>query len=139
MDEQGRRPGGLTALAVINFVLVAFGVLGAMFWAALLTNEQARTEFEAKAEVTVEDDALVVQLVVTAVMTALLLASGIGYLKQRRFLGRTIGNVYSILSIVGGVLTVAFVGFHFGAIVNLVYPVLTFVLINTTFKDDLVH
>ena len=72
---------------------------------------------------------------------ALMITSGVGYLGQKRFLGRTLGNTYAILSILNNVLSLATLhqGFGIGTLIGLIYPVLTLILLNTTFKDDLVN
>jgi len=75
----------------------------------------------------------------------LLIASGVGYLKQKRFLGRTLGSVYAGLSILASIVSSAMLstelggGFSILTIVGLIYPVLTLVLLNGTFKHDLVR
>lgn len=73
----------------------------------------------------------------------LLLVSGIGYLKQKKVLGRMLGNTYAVLTIVASIVSGMMFrtelggGFNIGTIIGLIYPILTLVLINTTFKDDL--
>ena len=71
----------------------------------------------------------------------LLLASGVGYLGQKRFAGRTLGNVYAVLAVADTVigLTVVKSGFGITTVIGLIYPLLTLALLNTTFKDDLVN
>ena len=75
----------------------------------------------------------------------LLLLSGIGYLKQKKFLGRIIGNLYAVITIISSVISgIIFPsdlggGFNIMTIVGLIYPVLTLILLNTTFKEDLTN
>jgi hypothetical protein len=84
-------------------------------------------------------------LFLMAVTSFLLIASGVGYLKQKKVLGRGFGNAYGILSIVYAVMWGLLVsadaggGFNIGTIISLVYPVLTLALLNGTFKHDFVR
>jgi hypothetical protein len=71
--------------------------------------------------------------------------SGVGYLKLKKFLGRTIGNVYAIVSIVYSAASPFLLpaalggGFGIAAIIGLIYPLLTLILLNTTFREDFVN
>ena len=53
------------------------------------------------------------------------------------------GNLYAIITVASSIVSVAFLpaaiggGMNLGAIIGLVYPVLTLILLNKTFKDDL--
>lgn len=152
--SEGKRPGGLTAMAVINFVFGGFSALGVLGMVAMVALVGASEASEASDEKTREiaeawQDmgvgyfyAMLAMMVVSAV---LLIASGVGYLKQKRFLGRTLGNVWACLSIVGSLWSTSMVkveaggGFTIGTIVGLIYPLLTLVLLNGTFKEDLVR
>ena len=64
--------------------------------------------------------------VLNILSSVLLLLAGIGYLKQKKFLGRTIGNLYAavtiISSIVSGILFAPELGggFNLGAILGLI-------------------
>jgi NADH:ubiquinone oxidoreductase subunit 6 (subunit J) len=86
-----------------------------------------------------------VSIVLTVLQSVLLLLSGIGYLQQKRFLGRTLGIVYALLAIGFAVLAAMAMpeeiggGFALGTIVGLVYPVLTLLLLNVTFKHDFIR
>jgi hypothetical protein len=151
-----KRPGGLTALAVINFVLGGLSLLGALGLAVLvpllgMAIEQASQEMppeqvaqmEALAEMS--GPLFVVLLLISFVSAILLIVSGVGYLKLKKFLGRTLGNAYAVISIVYAIGAALLMpveiggGFNIMAIVGLIYPVLTFILLNTTFKEDFVN
>ena len=149
MNEE-KRPGGLTALAVINFILSAVGFLSLLGMVALFAfmgradtermTEAQKTQFEAFQNIGVSTWVLIVAL--SIVSNILLLVSGIGYLKQKKILGRMVGNAYAVLSIVSSVAT-GFMfapeiggGFNIMTMVGLIYPVVTLILLNTTFRDD---
>lgn len=161
--SEGKRPGGLTAMAVINFVVGAFNLL-LIFLLILALNapdimaaqrdrlvkdgasEERLADMDeqiAKVESDLEKaggtTGIYVQMVAAVLFGVLLIAGGIGYLKQRRVLGRTVGNIYGVLGIVLNVGVAVAIMFSFGLLVSLLYPVLTLVLVNTTFKDDLVN
>jgi hypothetical protein len=151
--NQEKRPGGLTALAVINFVFSGWNLLGLLGMIALFAfigmiptdqmEEAERAQLEAFKDMGLP---LFLFIFVLTILTAvLLLLSGIGYLKQKKMLGWGVGNAYGIISIVSSVVT-AFLfppemggGFQIMTIVGLIYPVLTLILLNTTFKDDLTN
>jgi len=152
MDE-GKRPGGLTALAVINFVFSGLGFIQFLSLAAFFAlrgkiptdqmQEAERVQIEAFQNLGLPVFIFIFAL--TIISSVLLLLSGIGYLKQKKLLGRMIGNTYAVITIVSSVISgIMFVpelggGFNIGTMIGLIYPVLTLVLINTTFRDDLTN
>jgi predicted small integral membrane protein len=151
--NEGKRPGGLTALAVINFIIAGLNLLSLFGMVTLFgltdtmptdqMNEAQKAQIEAVQNMGMPT--LVLILVLTLLSGVLLLLSGIGYLKQKKVLGRMMGNAYALFSIVGSIVSGLLFkpelggGFHFGTILGLIYPILTLVLINTTFKDDLTN
>jgi hypothetical protein len=138
---EGRRPGGLTALAVLNFVFAGLGLLAFLAVLALLGAADHATGGRLEGAGGVSKGAVYASLILGVARMGVLLAAGVGYIKMKKFLGRTLGNVYAVLAIGDTVLGLAILhtGFGVGAIIGLVYPVLTLILINTTFKDDLVN
>ena len=149
MNDQ-HRPGGLTALAVINFVFAALAILTVLALAALLpllaenataANEQQRAQIEALTSLGKAPFVLVVAS--SAISGALLILSGIGYLQQKKFLGRTLGNAYAVFAIVAAIPLTLWLpravggGFNLSTLLTLAYPVLTLALVNFTFKEDL--
>lgn len=150
--SEGKRPGGLTALAVINFIIGAFNALGAMgmFVMIAVANgliqvpEESRGDAQ-KAWQELSKPLLYVMTGSYVVLALLAIASGVGYLKQHRFWGRTLGNGYAVVSIASS-LGLVFLsmgkdggGFNLASLVMVIYPVLTLVLLNTTFKEDFVR
>jgi len=152
MNEE-KRPGGLTALAVINFVFSGWGVIGLLGLVAFFAligklptegmNEAQKIQIEAFQNMGLS--VFVIIFALSLISNVLLLISGIGYLKQKKFLGRTIGNAYAVLaiasSIVSGMMFAPELGgsFNIGTIIGLIYPIITLILLNTTFKEDLTN
>ncbi len=144
---EGKRPGGLTALAVLNFVfggLSAIGILGLVALVAVVDaatgGEVSGAAAEGLVEAGVSGVNLLVLIVLSIASCVLLIISGVGYIKQKRVMGRTMGSIYGILALVSTVFTLVSGGdFKLGEIIGLIYPVLTLIMVNTTFKDDLVN
>jgi hypothetical protein len=151
--SEGKRPGGLTALAVINFVFSGFGILGVLGMGTMITllsvNQSSGSMSKASQDIHKALEAaglgvnfLIILAAFGALSSILLLISGIGYLKQKKMLGRMLGNLTAILTIIIRVLTIALLpaktggGFSLGFLFNIIYPLLTLILLNTTFKDD---
>src|SRR4030042_1130137 len=128
--NEGNRPGGLTALAAINFVLAGFsllGIVGMMAFFAMkdkvVTDQMTEAQ---KAQIGALQDMgtglLVLLIALNLLSGILLLTSGIGYLRQKKLLGRLVGQVYAILTIVASIVSgVMFApelggGFHIGTL-----------------------
>lgn len=143
MSESGSRPGGLTALAVLNFVFGGLGALGLLALVALFSLANSASGGSVGEEVAKAPNAalIFVGLGVGLVNICLLITSGIGYLQQKRFLGRTLGSAYGVIALVFGIFQLVALnqGFGIGSIIGFIYPVLTLALLNTTFKDDFVN
>ena len=150
--NQEKRPGGLTALAVINFVFFGFSIFGLLglviMYAGIIPTgqmtEEQRAPMEALQNMGLPVFISVFLLSVTA--TVLLLLSGIGYLQQKKIMGWVLGNLYAVISIISSIVSVLFItsempggGFTISTIIDLIYPLLTLILLNTTFKDDLTN
>jgi hypothetical protein len=138
-----QRHGGLTALAVLNFVFGGIGAIGALIGFGGLTLVRETIKKAEETGVKYDGPSLSVAyalIALTAVGAVLLIVSGVGYLKQKKFLGRTLGNVYALVSLGGTVLGIA-TGGGAGALTILfsIYPLLTLALINSSFKKDLVN
>jgi hypothetical protein len=136
MAAPGQRPTGLTVLAVLNFVFGGLGLLGLLALVALLGAFREAIQ-QATKEQLPSSGILYFLILLSLIQVGLLIASGVGYLGQKRFLGKGLGNAYAILALVGAVISIATVGkFDFSTIIGLIYPVLTLVLLNVVFKDD---
>lgn len=146
------RPGGLTALAVMNFIFGAFGVLqilalAAMAAAYFAAPEGTRMELKEGVEVVrqIGVPAVIAFLSLASVAAILEVLAGFGYLRQKRFLGRVLGNAFALASITANVILVVAsrgiegMGVTLGALLGVLYPLLTLLLVNTTFREDLVN
>jgi len=145
-----KRPGGLTALAVLNFVFAGISLLGVLAMLvvfrmadSLKTNAHSPQDRFALEALEHMNTGLWVLIVASSVIaTALLIVAGVGYLKMRRW-GRRAGSAYAVTAIASAVLGVMVIpdelggGFNIGTVLNLVYPLLTLFFVNVTFKDDL--
>ena len=138
---EGRRPGGLTALAVLNFVFGGLGALGLLAIYALLGGVKVMAEASGAKFTPPSAGVIYLSLLVGAISICLMIAAGVGYLQQKRVLGRGVGTAYAIVSLISTVISIVGIrnGFGIGTIIGLIYPVLTLILLNTTFKDDLVN
>jgi hypothetical protein len=151
--NEGKRPGGLTALAVINFIFSGWGLIGllglAAFFAFIGKIPTDQMDANQKAQIEAFQNMglplFIFIFALTIISSVLLLLSGIGYLKQKKFLGRTIGNTYAVVTIISSVISgilfssEAGGGFTIATLIGLIYPVLTLILLNTTFKEDLTN
>jgi hypothetical protein len=150
MDEEIKRPGGLTALAVINFIFGGIGIIGSafsLFSRSMIGNistsgmpEAQRSKIEAFQRI---DPSLYSIMIFLGIISAiLLLLSGIGYLKQKKILGRIIGNVYGFYGILSVIISYLIIPKELGgqgiwSITGIIYPILTLILLDTVFKNDL--
>jgi hypothetical protein len=140
---EGKRPGGLTALAVINFVFGGLGALGLLAVLALLgvAKNAGANLSDAKVDgASVSAGAIYLALGIGVISVTLLIAAGVGYIKQRKW-GKTMGTAYGVLALVntGVGLVLLKQGFGLMSIVGLILPLLNLIMANTTFKDDLVN
>jgi len=139
----------LTALAVLNFV---FGIVGAIANVATAVFGKIVLDHIADSNARLSEQQVqairrarhVLQYVwltlpLALVVSVLLIVSAVGYLQMKK-MGRTVGTAYAILALLNVVLTLTLVGtgFSLSMLIGLVYPVLTLILLNTTYKNVLV-
>jgi hypothetical protein len=151
--SEGKRPGGLTVMAVLNFVFAGLGVIGLLGMIAVFAmldkipdnNMQEAQKAQIQAYREMGPAMRITSLALVAVSPILLLLSGIGYLKQKKGLGRYGGTLYALVAIAESVIFGLLIksgpegGFSIGTLIGLIYPVLTLILVNTTFRDDLTN
>ncbi len=138
--SQGNRPGGLTALAVINFVFGGLGCLVLVGLFMILGAADQVTEGQVTADVA-SSGSVLFPLLFSVITVALLIVSGIGYLGLKKGMGFKMGNLYAVISIVGSIVSIIMMsqGFSIGNIIGFIYPAVTLFLLNTTFKEDFVN
>ncbi|MBL8750910.1 MAG: hypothetical protein JNK78_17255 [Planctomycetes bacterium] len=150
--SDGSRPGGLTALAVINFVVGAGSLVQAFGSVALLVLHAGRIEIDDAARKQVNEvfaalgeRAILVQTISAFVSVPFLVVAGVGYLRQSRVWGRGVGNAYALQSLAfSGVLS-WMIGEHsgenlgLGVVLWIFFPLVTLFLLNTTFREDFVR
>jgi hypothetical protein len=137
-----RRPGGLTALAVLNFVFGGLGIIGLFGTFALLSAASTIAREVTGGKVSVPGaGAVYLSLFLGLVASALLIVSGVGYLGQKKVTGKLLGNVYAIVAIINVIVGLVMVhsGFGFFAIIGLAYPIVTLALLNTTFARAFIN
>lgn len=143
MSNGSSRPGGLTALAVLNFIFAGIFGLGLLFMVAALTIVNRVTDGKAAEKLVEAGGVGIVVYAVTAmaVIVLLLIVSGIGYLGQKRFLGRILGSLYGVLHIGSGIIDIVLAqqDFKILSMISFIFPALTLLLLNTIFKDDFVN
>lgn len=139
----GKRPGGLTALAVLNFVFGGIGAISTLLAFGALSLIREGIKAAESSGLKYEGQSLTIAYVLvllTGVGALLLIVSGVGYLKQARFSGRTLGTLYALVSLGGsavGVMTGGGIGLF--TLLFAIYPLLTLILVNTSFKNDLTN
>jgi len=159
-----KRPGGLTALAVLNFVFGGFGIIGGLMalavggvassagnWSeelAKAARETARRSGDAEAidaankvfapAANEVSGMFYILGILGLLLAAFLIVAGVGYLKQSRKIGYMFGNIYGIAAIIVVILQIAMLGAGFGfmVILGLAYPIITLALLNTAFKES---
>jgi len=85
-----------------------------------------------------------VLVAVSLIRAVLFIVSGIGYLKLKKFLGYKLGNACAVISLLYVLWTIFLPaelggGFTIALIIGSIYPLLTLILLNTTFKEDFVN
>ena len=134
--EQRVRPGGLTVLSILNFIfggLRSLGVLFSLFAFSCITSSSA---VDAGKDISVS----ILILVLNTCIAGLMIASGVGYLLVKRVSGRWLGNGFIILELIKVIIEFAFVkdlsrDFSIFTMISLIYPILSFILINIVFRD----
>lgn len=147
------RPGALVALAVLNFVFGGGTLLGALInfaqlpagggmpaWDQSLMNAPPPPGLAKFLEwMTPTPEYLWATSLLGLIAGVLMVLSGIGYLRQKKFLGRTLGNAFAVVAIIGVVVGLSLSKLGFFLIPGMAYPVITLVMVNTTLRKDFIN
>jgi hypothetical protein len=137
------RPGGLTALAIFNFIFGGLGALSGIFGIALADQQLKALAVYARLLGTEPPSAAALYTVLglAVIRAGLLIMSGVGYLGLKRFSGRIIGNTYAVLAFIGIILEATLLPsvFTAGSLIEFVYPLITLFLLNVIFRKDFVR
>jgi len=137
------RPGGLTALAIFNFVFGGLAALSDIL--GLATAELQLKNLEQSAKLLGQSPptagAFYAVLAIGLVKAGLLIMAGVGYLGLRRVSGRYAGNAYAILAFVVIVMEATLLPnlFTIFSLVEFVYPLITLFLLNFIFRKDFIR
>ncbi len=126
------RPGSLTLLAILAFILAGFTVLGffGQLMVLLVQNFAASDKGMQEAMALIPRWHQVLSLVWSAVSAALLIMTGIGLLKQAPILGRLLATVWSVLAMAMIVVDLSVMPDRHSAlwsVLGLLYPVVLLV------------
>ncbi len=151
--SQTMRPGGLTALAVLNFIAGGWACVHALHrfsqLAASLMLEQGMAKIEGpaaeQARLMGELNPLlsIVDIVFLIACALTLVVSGIGYLRLKRLWGLWVGCTYCALGIVSAAFRMNSFPPALGGgltpyiLLSYYYPILTLLTITTAFRRDL--
>jgi hypothetical protein len=145
------RPGGLTALAVANFVLSGLSLLGifnALALIGIMTLGKDQPEFKKAIDQNPEVKELLASIPglwfplvlagIRLVACVLYILAGIGLLGLKRFLGRGLSNLLAVFLLGAFAFEVALwpAGFSLLALFDVIYALLLLFLVNTTFRED---
>src|SRR5262245_27820312 len=92
----GQRPGGLTALGVLNIIFGALGGIGVLITFAAINNYERLLNTPEGKDLPAKE-VFFVLLLLNLVSATLLFVSGIGILGQKRFMGKILANCYGLL------------------------------------------
>lgn len=149
-------PAGLKVLGIVNFGFGAmallggvFGMLALPFWDSMMGWNQEQYEQPGIPEWArsinnwstglLTKKTLMMGSIVSLITAPLLFLSGRGYFKQRKVQGRWLGNLYAIIAIGGFALGLIYWNLGLMNAVELVYPMLTLILLNVVFKNDFLY
>jgi hypothetical protein len=146
MEE--KRSGGLIALAVLNFVFAGFSALFLM--AVFLFFDIMQAVVDTTADAIKQPSASIlanmpielwIMLFLALSTIVLLIVSGLGYLGQKKITGYIFGTLYGLVGCAIPIWSVVGLGeqIEWFTITLSIYPILTLVLLNATFRRNLVR
>jgi hypothetical protein len=135
----GKRPTGLTVLAIFNFIIAFFaGVMIALLYAAMKLVNNAAHDLGANGSVP-GTGPLYATLALGGVAVLALVVAGVGYIKQAKF-GWIAAHAYAVAGIVNTILALTVLNAHVspvGLVLGFGYPAVTVALVNTVFRKNL--
>ena len=134
--SQNSRPGGLVALAILNFLFAAIGFISVVSSILSLVFKDKMIAHDPNLKGWIESIS-VFYIASSAVLTVFLIVSGVGYLMQKKILGFVLGNVAAIVWVIH--LTLSSETFNIINSALLLLPVLTLVMLNVVFKKDFIN
>ena len=129
-----RCPLGLRVMAVCNFIVAALGTIVVV---GLAVGQDSRYDvWKIEGPVTWKNHVMILMRL-AGVMTVFF--SGLGYLRLRRAQGWVLGNLYALIALANTALY-AFLLEEFGtlSLLWLPFPVITLILLNTTYRKSFV-
>ena len=137
------RPGGLTALAIFNFIFGGLSAILNLISLATISTmyEEMAKQAERQGDQMPAESTLYLLGAFALVRAALLITSGIGYLQLKKFLGRGLGNTYAGLALIAIAVEISLAPQNFTIfnLVEFVYPLITLYLVNVIFRKDFVR
>lgn len=137
----GKRPTGLTVLAIVNFVMAFFaGIVTALLYAAMKLVNTAAHDLGAKGDVP-GSGGIYATLALAGVAVIALVIAGIGYLKQAK-LGWIAAHVFAVAEVTSTILAMTVAHAHIsvlGYVMGFGFPAVTVALVNTVFRKNLAN
>ena len=138
----GTRPGGLTVLGICNMIFGALNFMGAFGTVVMIFFGDKMSEMEGAQPNPMMELGVGYLIALTLLYTVtgiLEMLSGIGYMGQKKVMGRYLGNAFAVAQIATSIFEATIPGLPFTLLnlSNFVYPVITVLLINIAFRDDL--
>jgi hypothetical protein len=139
-----RRPTGLTALAALSFVSAGVNLV---YWLiielAIGLLRVVDKVLPGEPSITPDDRAQFAAIkagfMLALVVSGLLIAGGVGLLRERRVLGRKVASIAALLALGLGVYAQVVILQHFEPIsaASMIFPLILLVLVNTRFRSHL--
>ncbi len=131
--SKAARPGGLTVMAVLNFI---FGGLGMVALFVLMLAQQWLYKMTAGAALTWANYLMYVMRLTSIILA---ISSAIGYLRLHRFQGYVLGNAYACVAILNMVLYAVLLDeFGIMSFFWLMWPIVTLFLLNIVYRQAFV-
>jgi hypothetical protein len=137
----GQRPGGLTVLAVLNFIFAGLGLIAYVIVGGLLAIfSGAAAGIGAGSAIAGSIILVWLLLIVNIAYCIFLVISGLGFLKQSKKKGQKMGFICGVIGIIGTIIGIIMTSSFGGmSILGIAYPLLLIILPQTVLKDGFVN